>query len=435
MAHIIKIQDGIVVFEATDSSTYDVSVTVKGTVDATKQLKVAGNAGLAGQILTSQGPGLPQTWENNLGFSGYSGYSGYNGASGFSGYSGVNGTIGVSGFSGYSGIGISGFSGYSGATVIGGAYTFTQVTPSTTWNIPHNLGYRYINIEIVDSSGVGFTGRYDYPVVTFVDSNNITLTFTTPVAGFAAVTSGGGISGFSGTSGTPGAASASGYSGAIGASGYSGVKGDTGAGTSGYSGAPGATSLAGAFVYNQNTPSASWTVVHNLGQQYVNVEVIDAAGVSYAGRYDYPTITFVDANTTLLTFISAVTGHVSVTSGGGISGFSGTSGISGFSGTSGVASIGGGYVFTQSTPSTTWNVPHNLGIQYVNIEIADASGVSYAGRYDYPTITFVDTNNLTLTFTSAVTGYAAVTSGGGVSGFSGVYQAALAQVGTAVCRV
>lgn len=151
---------------------------------------------------------------------GISGYSGISGAS-TSGYSGASG-VGTSGYSGFSGVGISGYSGASGISgatgSAGGAFTYTQAAPATTWNIPHNLGVRYVNVEVIDSTGNSYAGRYDFPTVTFVDSNNLTLVFTSAVAGFASVASGGGASGFSGYSGVSG----------VGISGYSGVSGYSG---------------------------------------------------------------------------------------------------------------------------------------------------------------------------------------------------------------
>jgi hypothetical protein len=78
-----------------------------------------------------------------------------------------------------------------------------------------------------------------------------------------------------------------------------------------------------------------------------------------------------------------------------------------------------GYVHTQSVSSATWTVTHNLGVQYVNVQLVDATGNSWTGRYNYPTITFNNTTTLTVTFDSAQTGYAAVTSGGGQQGPSG----------------
>ena len=73
---------------------------------------------------------------------------------------------------------------------------------------------------------------------------------------------------------------------------------------------------------------------------------------------------------------------------------------------------GGYYLHTQVSASSTWTVTHNLNRQYVTVEPIDSSGNSYTGRYDYPTISYTNANAFTMTFTSAVAGYAAVTGGG-----------------------
>ena len=73
---------------------------------------------------------------------------------------------------------------------------------------------------------------------------------------------------------------------------------------------------------------------------------------------------------------------------------------------------GGYYLHTQGSANTVWTVAHNLNRQYVTVEAIDANGNSYTGRYDYPTISYTNANALTMTFTSAVQGYAAVTGGG-----------------------
>jgi len=73
---------------------------------------------------------------------------------------------------------------------------------------------------------------------------------------------------------------------------------------------------------------------------------------------------------------------------------------------------GGYYLHTQNSSSSTWTVTHNLNRQYVTVEAIDANGNSYTGRYDYPTINYTNANALTMTFASAVQGYAAVTGGG-----------------------
>ena len=72
---------------------------------------------------------------------------------------------------------------------------------------------------------------------------------------------------------------------------------------------------------------------------------------------------------------------------------------------------GGGYVFQQSSAATTWTINHNLGYQYVNIQIIDDTGNSWTGRYDYPTINFANSTTTVVTFSSAQAGWAALTIG------------------------
>jgi len=81
------------------------------------------------------------------------------------------------------------------SSTVPGAFTFTQASPSTTWLINHNLGYQYVNIQLVDSTGNSFTGRYNYPVITFNNTTHCTVVFDSAQAGYAAVTSGGGEQG------------------------------------------------------------------------------------------------------------------------------------------------------------------------------------------------------------------------------------------------
>jgi hypothetical protein len=82
---------------------------------------------------------------------------------------------------------------------------------------------------------------------------------------------------------------------------------------------------------------------------------------------------------------------------------------------------GGYYLHTQASASNVWTVTHNLNRQYVVIEPIDSNGNSYTGRYDFPTIQFINANALTMTWSSSLTGYAAVVGGtGNTSGISGV---------------
>lgn len=77
-----------------------------------------------------------------------------------------------------------------------------------------------------------------------------------------------------------------------------------------------ANSTGGYYLHTQSSANTTWTVVHNLNQRYVTVEPIDNTGNSYTGRYDFPTITYNNANALTLTWSSAQTGLVAVTGGG-----------------------------------------------------------------------------------------------------------------------
>lgn len=62
------------------------------------------------------------------------------------------------------------------------SYTHAQATASTTWTVIHNLG-RDVQVRCVDDGDNNIVGE------PFNDSpNQITITFTTPVAGIAIVT-------------------------------------------------------------------------------------------------------------------------------------------------------------------------------------------------------------------------------------------------------
>ena len=58
------------------------------------------------------------------------------------------------------------------------------------------------------------------------------------------------------------------------------------------------------------------------------------------------------------------------------------------------------YQHTQSLPSNTWNITHNLGF-YPNIVIQDSGGSIVEGE-----ITYTNSNSLTVTFSAAFSGTA-----------------------------
>jgi len=446
----------------------------------------------------------------------------------------------------------------AGVPAVGGAYVYTQALPATIWNVPHNLGVQYVNVEVVDSTDFSYTGRYDYPTIQFVDINNLTLTFGTAVAGFAAVTSGGGAVGPAGTytagtgisllgnaitnTGVTALTTSSGLSTNTSATGAVSVtntgvtsivagtnvsvSGATGAVTINVSGtistATTATNIAagaanslpyqtgsgataflaqGTGVLQEIAGAPTWTTVPTLtGTNFSAIPngalsnssiTINGSSVSLGGSVNITglpsqtgnngkylttdgtnaswgtlssSLTIGTTNIALgttalslagLTSVSAttLTGTLStaaqtnitslgnltsltvsgatnlgslanVTITGGSSGFVlGTNGSGALSWVAPPGGVAGSFVYTQSPAATVWNITHNLGVQYVNVEVIDSTGFSYTGRYDYPTIQFINSNSLTLTFGTAVTGFAAITSGGGVTGPAGTYSA------------
>jgi hypothetical protein len=159
----------------------------------------------------------------------------------------------------------------------------------------------------------------------------------------------------------------------------------------------GAGGAGGAYIYTQSAPSDTWTITHNLGVKYVNVEVVGSDDKTMHPN----SITFVDNNSLVITFTSVQTGHAAVTTGG--------------AGTSGSIYTGGSYIHTQLIASDTWTVNHGLGVRYVNVEVIGSDNKTLLPS----DITFSDNNTLVITFAFNRTGYAAITVGAGTSGTSG----------------
>ena len=93
-----------------------------------------------------------------------------------------------------------------------------------------------------------------------------------------------------------------------------------------------------------------------------------------------------------------------------------TNGNGSLSWSNGSSGNDGYYLHTQTSATTTWNVVHNLNKQYVAVEPVDSTGNSYTGRYDFPVINYINANALSMTWSSAISGYAAVVGGGTSSG-------------------
>ena len=350
----LVVQPGTVVFDSTINT-----------------LKIYTTGGWA--AVSAGGEQGPKGDKGDTGDQGPKGDKGDTGAQGPAGATGPQGPKGDKGDTGDQGP--EGPQGPAGGP--GGAYVHEQSVASNIWTVQHNLNCQYVNVEPIKPDGTSYIGRYDYPTVTFVDANTLTITYPTPTTGWAAVSAGG----------------------------EQGPKGD-----------PGESVIVGSYIHEQTSPAISWLIAHNLGVTYVNVEPIRSDGTSWAGKYDHPTVEFLDANTCQLTFTSAVTGYAAISSGGGEQGPKGDKGDTGDQGPKGdkgdKGDPGASYVHEQSIASDVWTVQHNLNCQYVNVEPVKPDGTSYIGRYDYPTVTFVDANTLTITYPVPTTGWAAVSAGG-----------------------
>jgi len=233
--------------------------------------------------------------------------------------------------------------GGSGTSSVVGSYVHTQGTSSATWTVVHNLNTDYVDVHPIFSNSYSMVGAYDFPTVTYVNANAVTLTFSSAVTGYVA------------------------------------VSGDQG-NSDGY------------YTESISSASTTWTVNHNLGSQFAGVPLIQTDDTSYYGRYDYPTVTYTNDNSLTISFDTAQSGNVAVV---------GSSNISGY------------YLHNQSSASTTWVITHNLNQKYLNVTPIDSSNVSYVGRYDFPSIYYNNSNALTLLFSSAVTGNAVIVGGGG----------------------
>lgn len=209
---------------------------------------------------------------------------------------------------------VPGFTGSQGNAVVAGHFVYHQTTPSNVWMVNHNLGYRYLSVEVIDSADKSLSGTYGYPTVTFIDTCNVSLEWQANTTGTVVLSSGGGEQGPRGFTGSQGNI---GYTGSQGVIGYSGSKGNQG--VIGYTGSAGV--MVEPVVYEQNVASNSWTINHNLGIQYLNVEIVDLANTSITGTYDYPTITFTNENICEINWNYNATGRAILSAGhaGGVS--------------------------------------------------------------------------------------------------------------------
>jgi hypothetical protein len=151
-------------------------------------------------------------------------------------------------------------------------FTYTQSPGSTTWTIVHNLNTFTPLVDVYDSSY-----HQLIPAGVFsVDINTTQISFSTAQAGYAIISKGSGIS-------SQIAISAS----------Y--------ALTASYASTVG-------FNFQQITPSSTWTITHNLNNQYPLVQIYDSNNLTFIPQ----SINGSSVNTTIVTFSTPVSGYARV---------------------------------------------------------------------------------------------------------------------------
>ena len=182
------------------------------------------------------------------------------------------GRIEVGTFSNKSSVVGSSFTGsFSGSFIgqIGARTLHEQSTPATTWSISHGLGTQYVNVTVYDSDDVMVIPTS----VTATDASNMSITFSSPVAGTAMLGLGGGT-----------------------------------------------TRNGRTYVHGQSTEAVNWRVTHSLGEQYTAVTVYDEAdNVIIPSK-----INAVGINNAEITFEDATSGNAHFSVGNGIPGITTT---------------------------------------------------------------------------------------------------------------
>lgn len=157
------------------------------------------------------------------------------------------------------------------------------------------------------------------------------------------------------------------------------------------------------FQFTQATGSSTWTVNHNLNTFTPLVNVYD----SIYNQLIPASVSSIDANTTQITFSTAQAGYAIISKGSGISSQIAVS--ASFATTASYAITASyassvGVNFEQVTPSSTWTIVHNLNNKHPLVQIYDSSDATIIPQ----SIVGTNTNTVTITFSTAINGYARV---------------------------
>ena len=151
------------------------------------------------------------------------------------------------------------------------------------------------------------------------------------------------------------------------------------------------------FQFIQTTGSSTWTINHNLNTYTPLVDVYD----STYNQLIPASVSSISANTTQITFSTAQAGYAIISKGSGISS---QIAVSASYATTASYATSVGVNFEQVTPSSTWTIVHNLNNKHPLVQIYDSSDATIIPQ----SIVGTNTSTVTVTFSTAISGYARV---------------------------
>lgn len=110
--------------------------------------------------------------------------------------------------------------------------------------------------------------------------------------------------------------------------------------------------------------------------------------------------TIVEVTEDLFVIETAGVGIQGATGAAGATGSTGPAGPTGPQGPQGIPGTGLYYNHTQNTPSSVWTINHNLGI-YPQVSVVEFGGENVIGD-----VVYVNTNQITVSFSVSISGYA-----------------------------
>ena len=151
-------------------------------------------------------------------------------------------------------------------------FNFTQTVGSTTWTVNHGLDTRTPLVDVYDSS----YNQLIPATIVSTDVNTVQITFSTAQAGFAIISKGSGISSQIAVSAS--FATTASYASTVG------------------------------FNFEQVSPSATWTINHNLNNRYPLVQTYGSDSLVLIPA----SISGSSVNTAIVTFSTPISGYARV---------------------------------------------------------------------------------------------------------------------------